>query len=235
MRTNEIVQVISTAVEKDPRSPKALSLEASKSPKLVSRLTNEGKLPEVANLTGLCDALGLEFYIGPPRESSDSAVVAQITRDKRNMVGGRDTGLVSLPRYDIEASAGHGALARDHAVFDYLTVPREWLSRYVSAKAQVVVIEARGDSMEPTVRHGDLLIVEMAVDNDTVAAGGVFILSVAGMIMIKRLQIMLNSDLKILSDNTAYESETVPADERDDKVIIHGRVVWSGGPMGGRR
>ncbi len=211
-----------------------MSLEASKSPKLVSRLTNEGKLPEVANLTGLCDALGLEFYIGPPREGS-SAVVAQITPDKRDMVDGQETGLISLPRYDIEASAGHGALAHDHAVVDYLTVSREWLSRYVSGTAQVVVIEARGDSMEPTVRHGDLLLVEMSVDNDTVAAGGVFILSVAGMIMIKRLQIMLNSDLRILSDNTAYEAETVPAEERDDKVIIHGRVVWSGGPMSGRR
>ena len=195
----------------------------------------EGKVPSLTRAEEIASALGLEFYIGPPRESSDSAVVAQITQDKRDIVDGQETGLVSLPRYDIEASAGHGALAHDDAVVDYLTVPREWLSRYVSGTAQVVVIEARGDSMEPTVRHGDLLLVEMSVDNDTVAAGGVFILSVAGMIMIKRLQIMLNSDLRILSDNTAYEAETVPAEERDDKVIIHGRVVWSGGPMSGRR
>ena len=53
--------------------------------------------------------------------------------------------------------------------------------------------------------------------------------------MIKRLQIMLDGDLRILSDNAAYSAQTVAANERDDKVIVHGRVVWSGGPMTGRR
>ena len=67
MQTEEIIQVIRSAVERDARSPKTISLEASNSPKLVSRLTSAGRLPEVPNLTGLCDTLGLEFYIGPPR------------------------------------------------------------------------------------------------------------------------------------------------------------------------
>ena len=192
-----------------------------------------GRSPNGERLKEICDALDLEFYIGLPRDGGNELTAIKSLASTHH--GPEGTNVVSLPRYDIEASAGHGALAHDDAVVDYLTVSREWLSRYVSGTAQVVVIEARGDSMEPTVRHGDLLLVEMAVDKDIVAAGGVFILSVAGMIMIKRLQIMLNSDLRILSDNTAYEAETVPAEERDDKVIIHGRVVWSGGPMSGRR
>ena len=89
MQASEIVQVITTAVDGDPRSPKALSLEASKSPKLVSRLTNEGKLPDVTNLTGLCKALGLEFYIGPPRGSSNSTDHGQAS-EKRDTESLRD-------------------------------------------------------------------------------------------------------------------------------------------------
>ena len=142
--------------------------------------------------------------------------------------------LVSVPRYDIQASAGHGAFADRQEAADHLIVSREWLGRYVRDAGRVVVIEARGDSMEPTVRHGDLLMVEMNVDGDHVSAGGVFVLTIAGMIMVKRLQIMLDGDLKISSDNRAYDPETVPAAERDDKVIVHGRVFWSGGPLASR-
>jgi phage repressor protein C with HTH and peptisase S24 domain len=77
-------------------------------------------------------------------------------------------------------------------------------------------------------------IIETGIDAESIAAGGVFVLTIAGMIMIKHLQIMLNGDLKISSDNKAYDPETIPADERDEKVIIHGWVFWSGGPLGGR-
>ena len=141
---------------------------------------------------------------------------------------------ISIPRYDIQASAGHGAFADRQEAADHLIVSRDWLSRYVGNGDRVVVIEAHGDSMEPTVRHGDLLMVEMKVEREDVAAGGVFVIAVAGMIMVKRLQVMLGGDLKISSDNRAYDPETVPAAERDDKVIVHGRVFWSGGPLASR-
>ncbi len=139
--------------------------------------------------------------------------------------------LISIPRYDIQASAGYGAFSDGQEVVDYLNVPRAWLNRYVSGDAHVVVIEARGDSMEPTIDHGDLLMVEMKVEREDVAAGGVFVFAVDGMIVVKRLQVMLGGDLKISSDNRAYEPETVPAAERDDKIIVHGRVFWTGGPL----
>ena len=143
---------------------------------------------------------------------------------------------VLLPRYDIQASAGHGAFADRQEAADHLIVSRDWLSRYVRDAGRVVVVEAHGDSMEPTIRHGDLLMVEMGVDRENVAAagGGVFVIAVAGMIMVKRLQVMLDGDLTISSDNRAYRAETVLAAERDDKVIVHGRVFWSGGPLASR-
>ena len=138
---------------------------------------------------------------------------------------------VSIPRYDIQASAGYGAFSDGQEVVDYLNVPRAWLNRYVSGDAHVVVIEARGDSMEPTIDHGDLLMVQMKVEREDVAAGGVFVFAFDGMIVVKRLQVMLGGDLKISSDNRAYDPETVPAAERDDKITVHGRVFWTGGPL----
>ena len=142
--------------------------------------------------------------------------------------------LVSIPRCDIQASAGHGAFSDSQEVIDHLTVSRQWLNRYVRNGDSVVVIEARGDSMQPTVRHGDLLMVEMNVEREDIAAAGVFVLAIDGIIVVKRLQVMLAGDLTVSSDNRAYDPETVPAAERDDKVVVHGRVFWTGGPLASR-
>ena len=143
-----------------------------------------------------------------------------------------DGNTIVLPRYDIQASAGHGALVEHSDASGILTVSRNWLLKYTSNPGKVVVLEARGDSMEPTVRDGDLLLVDTGANADAISLGGVFVLTVTGMVMIKRLQTVLNGDLKILSDNSAYEHLLIPAGELSDKVIVHGRVVWSGGPLG---
>ena len=182
-----------------------------------------GSLPRIDAAAAIAEACGvsLDWLVGEGTES--------------DAVKAGDASVVSLPRYDIHVSAGHGPMAGNHEIADFMTVSREWLARYVSANAHVVVIEARGDSMEPTVGDGDLLFVEMSIDKNSVAAGGIFVINVGGLIMIRRLQVMLNGDLRVSSDNRVYEPETIPAAERDEKVAVHGRVFWVGGPLGGQR
>lgn len=186
--------------------------------------------PQLTTLEAIAQSTGVDL-VWLVTGGGDTTTGAETQSDNQK---GKMTSTVALPRYDIQASAGHGALAENETISNYLTVSREWLNRYVTNGADVVVIEARGDSMEPTVRDGDLLLVQMDIDTETVAAGGVFVITVGSMIMIKRLQVMLNGDLKIMSDNKAYEPETIPAAQRDESVIIHGRVFWCGGPLGVR-
>ncbi len=196
----------------------------------------KGSLPRIDAALSMAEAAGVSvaWLIGESEDRDYGDLyhhaVLGFAKDSTNDTQAH----VSLPRYNIQASAGHGAFADSQEVADHLTVSRAWLGRYVSSAARVVIIEARGDSMEPTIRHGDLLMVEMGVERENVAAGGVFVVAVAGMIMVKRLQIMLDGDLTISSDNRAYRAETVPAAERDDKIIVHGRVFWSGGPLASR-
>ena len=99
MRLNQIAQTIQEAVEKDARSPKALSLIASKSPKLIARLVSDGKLPDVKNLLGLCEALGLEFYIGPPR--GDAAIDTVVSKHKPEPSGHDDVSALRLQVADL--------------------------------------------------------------------------------------------------------------------------------------
>lgn len=115
-----------------------------------------------------------------------------------------------------------------------LRLERTWLSRYVPPNTPVSMIEVTGDSMEPTLRDGDILLVRHDIERDDIARGGVFVLAVDGYIMVKRLQVGPKGELWVLSDNERYKPITVPADELADRVIPHARVFWSGGPLTSR-
>lgn len=138
---------------------------------------------------------------------------------------------VAIARYSVHASAGNGAVVLAEEVADWFRVGRDWLERYVPRGARTGVIEARGDSMEPTISDGDILLLNFDVDRQDVANGGVFVITIDGNLFVKRLQIMLDGSIMIRSDNERYEPERVDREYADEKMLVHARVVWSGGPL----
>ncbi len=144
-------------------------------------------------------------------------------------------GRVLVPRYDVRASAGAGALVLTEDVAEYLSVGREWLRRalpsWAPPNAVVGILEGAGDSMEPTIRDGDLLMVVQGVEWRTVELGGIFVLSVDDRVLLKRLEILQNGDLNIISDNKAYSPWIVKMEEIDYRVQIHGFVFFGGGKL----
>lgn len=169
------------------------------------------------------------------RESAGVDVNWLLTGDSRsetaNLVASSKDEAVSVARYAIQASAGDGAVVLAEEVADYFRVGRAWLERYVPRGARTGIIEARGDSMEPTIRDGDILLLNFEINRQDVANGGVFVISIDGHLYVKRLQIMLDGSIKILSDNNHYEAETVDREYADEKMMVHARVVWAGGPL----
>ena len=85
--------------------------------------------------------------------------------------------------------------------------------------------------MEPTIRDGDILLLNFQIDRQDVANGGVFVVTIDGNLFVKRLQIMLDGSIQILSDNEFYKPEIVEREYADDKMQVHARVVWAGGPL----
>lgn len=142
---------------------------------------------------------------------------------------------VSLPRFTVQASAGAGALVQSEEIVDRFVVSRDWLARYVPAGARAGVIEARGDSMEPTIRDGDILLVNFDIDRTAVDGGGVFVITVDGALLVKRLQATVDGAILILSDNDLYQPERVTRDFADERMTVHAQVVWSGGPIRRRK
>lgn len=141
---------------------------------------------------------------------------------------------VKLPRYDIQASAGRGTLVLSEKVEEYLTVGRDWLRRnlppWAPPNAVVGVLEGSGDSMEPTIRDGDLIMVVQDINWRIVERGGVFVFSLdRDRLLLKRLEVMINGDLSIISDNKSYATQTIPFADIPHRIIVHGQVFFVGG------
>lgn len=119
-------------------------------------------------------------------------------------------------------SAG-GGLSPDNAVDLMLAFRKDWIKRKGKPE-NMSLIKVQGDSMEPTLLSGDLVLVD---HNKTTIApqGGIYAISINHEIMIKRVQILFPEGcLRIISDNKQYEPIEAPVDQ----VRVNGKVMWYG-------
>lgn len=139
------------------------------------------------------------------------------------------TEMVLLPHFPTQPSAGKGALAAPSPYSDgSVAFSSDWLRLIGVNPRKAHVLTARGDSMEPTIRDGDLLVVDRSIDR--VVDAGIYVCTVGGMVVVKRVQIRRDGTLVLKSDNGHYDDEVIPPSELES-VAIEGRVCWSGRPM----
>lgn len=135
-------------------------------------------------------------------------------------------GFVMIPRYDLSASAGHGALVPGEQIADYLAFKAEWVRNTLGiAQKDLALIGVKGDSMQPTLTDGDLVLIDTS--RTIVEDSGIYAINLAEALMVKRVQRHLNGSLTVSSDNAKYAPERVQA--KDGKLFrVVGRVVWTG-------
>lgn len=129
-----------------------------------------------------------------------------------------------IPRLPLGASAGPGALARDEAPSGQLRFSARWLKAQGLDPVALSVIAVEGDSMEPTLRDGDEILVDRT---PRALRAGIHVIRLDDMLLVKRLEPGPAGILRVISDNPAY-----PASERAaGEVDVVGRVVWKGGRL----
>jgi phage repressor protein C with HTH and peptisase S24 domain len=146
------------------------------------------------------------------------------------VLGGQpeDGKYVALPLYNnIHAAAGHGAVIDHERPDDALMFQAAWIRSELGARPDdLCLIRVSGDSMEPTLRAGDVILVNrQACKPDR---EGIYILRVGEMLLVKRLQALPGGQVKVTSDNAAFDAWTINLADQGADVIIVGRVVWSG-------
>ena len=139
---------------------------------------------------------------------------------------GRGADLIRVPRLDVGASAGHGALNDRESSVSHIAFEQGWLRQLCgSSSADVSFIRVQGDSMTPTLGDGDDILVDRT-DGGERLRDGVYVLRREETLMVKRLAANPTGRLvTIKSDNPAYP-EWRDCDLTTLEII--GRVVWAG-------
>lgn len=79
--------------------------------------------------------------------------------------------------------------------------------------------------MEPTIRDGDIALVDTSIHD--IIDNAIYVILVGNRLLIKRVHILMSGALRLISDNPIYPHEDVAANEAE-LVKISGRVVWFG-------
>ena len=131
---------------------------------------------------------------------------------------------VLAPMFDVKASAGAGALSDAEAIDEYFTFNKSFLSRQLGVSGeQLVFVTVDGDSMEPTLHHGDQVLVDMT--QRSVRNNAVYLLNTEHGLLTKRLQQQAGV-LQIHSDNPHFSSWQLDLSEQQENPVL-GRIVWS--------
>ena len=83
-----------------------------------------------------------------------------------------------------------------------------------------------GDSMEPTIRSGDLLLVDRS--KSRMNGDGIYLINLDDGLMVKRVEWLLGGSVVIRGDNTAVSREQLLPSTDLEKLQLLGRVVWVG-------
>lgn len=129
-----------------------------------------------------------------------------------------------VPRLPLGASAGPGALPAEEIPSGRLRFSNRWLKGQGLEPAMLSVIEVEGDSMEPTLRDGDEILVDRT---PRPLRAGIHVIRLDDVLLVKRLESGPGGMVRVISDNVAYPRLERPVQD----VELVGRVVWKGGRL----
>lgn len=179
-----------------------------------------GNIADVGAILSKCPNLNkewLETGEGPIYRGSDLPGVQQFDDSVSAL---EDFALI--PRYSVAGSA-----VDSEEIEEYVSFRKDWIKNSLRVKEnQLAVITVKGDSMEPRLRDGDIVLLDMSVR--IIEDNSIYALQFNGGLSIKRVQRFMSGAVEIISDNKTYKPEHLTPDQAENIRVI-GRVVWAGG------
>lgn len=105
---------------------------------------------------------------------------------------------------NVRAGAGEGVYNYVIETIDTISLDKSFFRTPINTN-KVKGIQVDGDSMEPTLKDGDYVLID---ESKTFGVNGIYAIQLGGQILIKRLQFKMDGTVSIISDNTKYSSET---------------------------
>ena len=131
-----------------------------------------------------------------------------------------------IPLHRAFLSPGDTASEREISVTEHIPFLRSYINRSLNRDniKGLMMIYASGDSMEPTIRSGDLLMVDT---NKRDITAGMYVCGSHGVVSINRLNLEEGS-VRVSYDNSKIYGSRLVKIEDVDTLNIFGAVVWAG-------
>lgn len=139
-----------------------------------------------------------------------------------------DHDVVWVPLLDVIASAGPGYENARPFELSKLPFPRAWLQRMGLPEQHARFLGSRGDSMEPTIMDGAIVLVD--IRSRHARTDGIYVLIDGPNVRIKRIAVGWQNAVVLISDNERYASETLAPPDAE-ALRVAGKVVWAGGEI----
>ncbi|WP_066735705.1 helix-turn-helix transcriptional regulator [Cupriavidus sp. D384] len=135
---------------------------------------------------------------------------------------------VMIRRLDVKASAGNGNLVFLESDKGKMAFRRDFLRSEGAKDSEALVCYADGQSMEPTIPDGAVLLINLG--RTEFVNNGIFVIRLEGEVLVKRLRREIGGGIQIVSDNqdkNRYPDIHITPD-KEDLLTIVGRVFWMG-------
>jgi phage repressor protein C with HTH and peptisase S24 domain len=191
-----------------------------------ARLTGRhGEQAELAEFIGITPDKLTKILAGRRRVQASEVprVVAFFERQQQMQHSDGAPDVTLVPVYNVEAGAGPGRIVDLEEHIATLAFSQRYLSEMNARGRDLAAIRIRGDSMEPTLRDNDIVLIDRtrtSLDDD-----GLFVLRFGEALHCKRVgRGRSRLTVQVISDNRIYPP--VEMDRSDIEVI--GRVLWYG-------
>jgi phage repressor protein C with HTH and peptisase S24 domain len=218
-QTEELVFRLREAVEKSGKQKDVAARAGIPASTLSEYLKGrEVKLSVAARIAEACN-VSLEWLASGKNPSSDQ---------KNEVHEASDATLIHC--FDEEASAGFGRLGSDAPKPEKIVISRQLLHDLGLAPHHTIMLKVAGDSMEPTLKGGDRLLLNTAPSH---FLNGVTVFVSSGQLMVKRLAPTASGTVMIISDNDRYPTQEAEISrfrwgepDGGDAITVIGRVAY---------
>lgn len=132
------------------------------------------------------------------------------------------TNFMFVPKTTGRVSAGGGLhFAFSEIPQTKLAFRRQWLEKVASDPGRVLVMTVEGDSMEPVLFDGDLVMIDLG--RRRLKTGTVFAISMGGIVVLKFVDLLPGRAIRLISKNPSYP----PLEVEIDDLRVVGQVIWS--------
>lgn len=214
---NAIGQRLKAEMKKRGISSARLATDAGvKTSFIYDVISGKSANPSTVKLARVADSLGVSL--------KSLVETSALPPDAPAQALGESSDFILLPHLVVDISHAEPTVTTVQHGDEPGAFRRSWISQHLKLDPDTIQwLQIAGDSMEPTLHHGDYVLVDTKNTNPT--PPGVFILYDGYGLSAKRLELLTHTEqprIRVLSDNTQY---TIYEKSVDDICII-GRVVW---------